>query len=63
MKYTIKFEENSFENFNKAIEHYEKISTELADRFHYEFWSKIEDIKENPLHYQYKYKKKQESLI
>jgi hypothetical protein len=46
-----------------AIEHYEKISTELADRFHNEFWSKIEDIKENPLHYQYKYKKKQESLI
>jgi hypothetical protein len=33
MKYTVKFEENFFENFNKVIEHYDKISNELADRF------------------------------
>jgi hypothetical protein len=56
MKYIIKFEENSLVNFNKAIKHYEKISDELADRFHNEFWNEIESIKENPLHYQLRYK-------
>jgi hypothetical protein len=56
MKYTIKFEEGSLANFNKIIEHYEKISGELADRFHNDFWNKIDYIKENPLHHQLGYK-------
>ena len=40
MKYTLKFEQGSLANFNNAITHYEKISEELADRFHSEFWNK-----------------------
>ena len=56
MKYTLKFEQGSLANFNNAITHYEKISEELADRFHSEFWNKIDAIKENPLQYPYLYK-------
>ncbi len=56
MKYTIKFEAGSLANFNNAIAQYEKISEELADRFHSEFWNKIDAIKENPLQYPYRYK-------
>ena len=49
MKHTIKFEEASLANFNNTIGQYEKISVELADRFHNEFWNKIDAIKENPI--------------
>ena len=56
MKHTLKFEQGSLANFNNAITHYEKISEELADRFHNEFWNKIDAIKENPLQYPYRYK-------
>lgn len=38
-------------NFNKIIEYYEEISDELADRFHNEFWNKIDYVKQNPLHH------------
>ena len=56
MNYSIKFEENTLANFQKAIEHYEQVSEELANKFHNEFWNKIDLVKENPLHYQVRYK-------
>lgn len=56
MIYTIKFEEGSLIDFEKAIEEYEKISEELADKFHNEFWKEIDAVKKNPLHYQCRYK-------
>jgi len=57
MNYSVEFEEGTLENFNKAIKYYEKISNELADSFHIEFWNKIDYLKINPLHYQNRYKK------
>lgn len=56
MNYTIQFEEGSLVDFNKAIEYYEKISSELADRFYNEFWNTIAYMKENPLHHQFRYR-------
>ncbi len=56
MKYTIIFEEDSLTDFFEGISFYEKISENLADRFHKEFWSTIDLIKANPLHYQNRYK-------
>lgn len=56
MKYILKFEEGTLANFEKAIAYYEEISEALANKFHNEFWNKIDAIKENPLHYQVRYK-------
>ncbi|GAL68287.1 type II toxin-antitoxin system RelE/ParE family toxin [Jejuia pallidilutea] len=56
MKYTVKFEEGTLDNFLDAIAYYEKISNNLSDRFKNEFWAKIDTIKERPLHYQIRYK-------
>uniref|UniRef100_UPI0040478B4C type II toxin-antitoxin system RelE/ParE family toxin n=1 Tax=Mariniflexile sp. TaxID=1979402 RepID=UPI0040478B4C len=56
MKYTIKFEEGTLADFQKAVERYEKVSDNLANRFHKEFWRKIDYIKENPLHHQIRYR-------
>ncbi|WP_203256457.1 type II toxin-antitoxin system RelE/ParE family toxin [Hyunsoonleella ulvae] len=56
MKYTVKFEEGTLDNFHDAISYYEKISDNLADRFHDEFWAKIDTVKETPLHYQARYR-------
>lgn len=56
MSYIIQFEKGLLADFNKAIEHYEKISKELADRFYNEFWNVIMYLKENPLHHQLRYR-------
>ncbi|MEW4922255.1 type II toxin-antitoxin system RelE/ParE family toxin [Algibacter sp. 2305UL17-15] len=56
MAYIIKFEALTLIEFNKVIKHYEDVSIDLADRFHHEFWNKIDGIKDNPLHYQIRYK-------
>lgn len=56
MKYSIKFEEGSLNDYFDGISYYEKTSEALADRFHDEFWRTIDRIKENPLHYQNRYR-------
>ena len=56
MKYSITFEIGTLENFKDAVIYYEKISGELVNQFHQEFWEKIDHIKENPLHYQFRYR-------
>jgi plasmid stabilization system protein ParE len=56
MKYSIKFEEGSLNDFFDGISYYEKASESLADRFHNEFWKTIDRIKENPHHYQKRYR-------
>lgn len=52
----MKFEDNTLQSFNTIIENYENVSSKLADRFHIEFWNKIDNVKENPLHFQIRYK-------
>jgi len=56
MKYTLKFREGSTQDFENSISYYNKISIDLADRFHKEFKNRIEEIEENPLHHQLKYR-------
>ncbi|NQX84951.1 MAG: type II toxin-antitoxin system RelE/ParE family toxin [Flavobacteriaceae bacterium] len=56
MNYNIKFEKGTLEDFKDAIDYYEGISGNLADKFHNEFWNKIDYIKGNPLHFQTKYR-------
>jgi hypothetical protein len=56
MRYKIKFEENVLDSVNERIKYYEKISIKLADKFHQEFWSKIDYIKKHPLQHSIKYR-------
>jgi len=49
MLYKIKFEESVLDSINERTEYYEKNSIKLADKFHQEFWSKIDYIKKHPL--------------
>lgn len=56
MNYNIKFETRILEDFKEVINFYENISINIADNFHNEFWSKIDHIKENPLHFQIRYR-------
>lgn len=56
MKYSIEFEEDSLNDFFDGIAYYEKISESLADQFYNDFWRSIDRIKENPLHYQNRYR-------
>ena len=57
MKYYLHFEAGSLNDYFDGIAYYEKVSNDLADRFHKEFWGAIDRIKENPLHYQVRYRK------
>ena len=56
MKYTVKFQKESLNDFEKGNAYYKKISSDLADKFFQSFKEKIGDIEEQPLHYQLKYK-------
>ena len=56
MKYTIKFEEESLNDYFDGISYYENVSDKIADNFHTEFWKTINRIKENPLQFQSRYK-------
>jgi hypothetical protein len=56
MIYTIKFEENSLDDFLDGLKYYENISEELANRFDFEFWKTVDFLKENPLLYQCRYR-------
>ena len=56
MKYSIKFEEGALNDFFDNMSYYENSSENLTDRFHNEFWKTIDNIKENPRHYQKRYK-------
>lgn len=42
MNYNIKFENETLVDFKDVIDYYEDISINLADKFHSEFWSKID---------------------
>ncbi len=57
MKYTVVFREGSLEDYKSGIDYYETISIELTDRFEQDFKAKLEEIEENPLHYQIRYRK------
>lgn len=56
MKYTIRFREGSTQDFQDGIAYYENISVELADRFYQAFKQRVEEIEQNPLHHQVRYK-------
>ncbi len=56
MSYIITFEIGTLENFRDAVLYYEKISSGLVEQFHKEFWDKIDELKENPLIYQVRYR-------
>ena len=55
MNYSIRFQENSLDDFNKGITYYEAISETLSDRFFNEFWISVEKLKENTKVYQKRY--------
>jgi hypothetical protein len=56
MKYSIRFEEESLNDFFDGLSYYEKSSQNVADRFYQEFWQTINRIKNNPFHFQKKYR-------
>ncbi len=56
MKYTIRFREDSTKDFEDGFIYYEKISIDLADRFHQAFKKRIDEVEQNPLHHQLKYR-------
>ncbi|MBN4047042.1 type II toxin-antitoxin system RelE/ParE family toxin [bacterium AH-315-P13] len=56
MKYTIRFREDSIKDFEDGFIYYKKISIDLANRFHQEFKKRIDEIEQNPLHHQLKYR-------
>lgn len=56
MNYNIRFEKGTLDDFRDAINYYEAISINLANKFHSAFWSIIDYIKENPLHFQIRYR-------
>lgn len=56
MSFELKFLKDSTLDFHDGIAYYEKISTELADRFHLELINKLEEIEHNPKHFQLRYK-------
>lgn len=56
MSYTLKFLADSTHDFNDGISFYDKISSDLADRFHTELIAKIEEIEMNPKHFQIRYR-------
>jgi hypothetical protein len=56
MKYKIIFNESVLLDYNDNRKHYDKISVDLGNRLHSEFWNKIDCIKKYPLHHPIKYK-------
>lgn len=54
--YTLYFEDSTFESFQETINYYEYISEALADKFEIDFWKTIEKMKNNPKHFQIRYK-------
>lgn len=56
MKYTIRFQEGSTQDFEDGIVYYEKISPELANRFYQDFKKRIDEVETKPLHHQIRYK-------
>lgn len=56
MKFNLVFQEGALNDYSEGISYYEKISSDLAERFYGDFWSVIDKIKENPKHYQERYR-------
>lgn len=56
MKYISIFRENSLEDYQNGINYYERISSNLADRFDIDFKLKLDDIEEDPFLYQIRYR-------
>ncbi|ARN78040.1 hypothetical protein BST97_08525 [Nonlabens spongiae] len=56
MVHLLTFDEEALIDFKEAVEYYKQISADLASRFQVEFWSKIEELKTNPLQYQSRYR-------
>ncbi len=56
MKYKIVFEKGVLNNFQERIDYYEKISPKIADKFHKEFFQKIDFIKTYPLQFWIRYR-------
>lgn len=56
MIYDLIFLKDSNHDFNDGIAYYEKISAELADKFHQELINKLEEIEQNPKHFQLRYR-------
>lgn len=56
MKYRIRFRDGSTEDFEEGIAYYKRISIDLVDKFHQSFRDKINEIEENPLGYQVRYR-------
>ena len=55
MRHEILFQEGSLNDFQAGLDYYERISINLADRFEEKFWQKIDEIKENPQHFQIRF--------
>ena len=56
MTYLLTFDEEALVDFKEAVEYYKDISIDLAGRFQDEFWSTVEALKINPLHFQARYR-------
>lgn len=56
MKYTIHFWEGSTQDFEDGFVYYERISTELAERFYRDFKSKVDEVEKKPLYFQVRYR-------
>lgn len=56
MKFQLIFEKETFVSFQESIDYYNEISTNIREKFEVDFWNKIQNVKENPYHYQVRYK-------
>ena len=56
MNYKIIFEDGVLDSFQDRIQYYEAISSKVADKFHKEFFQKIDYIKTYPLQFWTRYR-------
>jgi hypothetical protein len=52
----IEFQKGALNDFKDRYSFYSEISAELAQRFENDFWDRIHLLKNNPLHFQKRYK-------
>jgi len=56
MSYKLLFDEKVLDTFLESQDFYGRISEQLATRFHDDFWQCVEYLKQNPNHFQTRYK-------
>lgn len=55
MSYILLFDDNVHLDYQKGIDYYDDISTELGNRFEQDFKQTLQYVKQNPLHFSQRY--------